>query len=144
MLDNANLDHAKHNEEVCEHLVDNTKYSDWIITTAFYSAMHYMRYKLFPLTVEKNGTKVKVTNFDNYCIATNVSGRKHNVLRKLIEDNTPEDIAAAYNQMLDSSWTARYNQYKFSEKIAKLAKKRLVVVKNHVMKEKPEPTEGIN
>lgn len=47
----TNLDHATHNEEVCSHLDDNTKYSDWIITTAFYSAMHFMKHKIFPLKI---------------------------------------------------------------------------------------------
>jgi|ERR1019366_1416668 hypothetical protein len=134
MSDYSNLDHAKHNEDVCIHLVENTKFGDWIITTAFYSAMHYMRDKLFPLKVIKTGVEIIAKDFDHYCLIMDKVGRKHNVLRKLVEENTPIDIAAAYNQMLDASWTARYSRYKFSEKVAKLAKKRLMAVKNYVLK----------
>ncbi len=138
MSDYSTLDHAKHNEDVCTHLAENTKYSDWIITTAFYSAMHYMRYNLFPLTTKKNGVDVKANDFDHYCLVMDQVGRKHNVLRKLVEEKAPSDIAAAYNQMLDSSWTARYSRYKFSEKVAKLAKKRLTAIKNHALRENAE------
>lgn len=42
------LNHAKHNYEVCFFLYEKTKYNDWIITTAYYSAIHFVYYKLFP------------------------------------------------------------------------------------------------
>lgn len=140
MMDYNSLNHAKHNESVCEHLFDKTKYSDWIITTSFYSAMHYVRHALFPYKIVKDGKEIICNSFDEYCLAINQPGKKHNALRKLVEENCPIDIASAYNQMLDSSWTARYSQYKFSEKIANLAKKRLVVVKNHSLRVRPEST----
>jgi hypothetical protein len=44
-------EHAKHNEELCDFLISVGKYNDWVITTAFYSAIHYVQSKIFPLRV---------------------------------------------------------------------------------------------
>ncbi|MEJ7683795.1 MAG: hypothetical protein WKG06_39235 [Segetibacter sp.] len=43
------LDHAIHNENVCSYLELKKEYADWIITTAFYSALQFVSYKIFPL-----------------------------------------------------------------------------------------------
>lgn len=34
-----NLEQAKHNENVCNYLGRSKDHSDWVITTAFYSAI---------------------------------------------------------------------------------------------------------
>lgn len=40
---------AKHNEELWELLLKNGKFSDWVITAAFYSALHYVEHEVFLL-----------------------------------------------------------------------------------------------
>lgn len=40
--------HGQHNEEVCDLLLLQKKYPDWVITTAFYAALHFVSYKIFP------------------------------------------------------------------------------------------------
>lgn len=45
------LAHAGHNEQVCKHLCSKPSYSDWVITTAFYSAIHYVRHLMLPVIV---------------------------------------------------------------------------------------------
>lgn len=124
------LKHASHNENACTHLTD-TGYNDWIITTAFYSSMHYLRHRIFPIDVKKDNQIISVKTFDDYCVSNDQTGRKHNTMRKLVEEHCPSDIASAYNQMLDTSWTARYSHYQFSHKVAQLAKRRLVAIKNY-------------
>lgn len=42
--------HGEHNEEVCDLLALNQKFSDWTITTAFYAALHFVSYKIFPFS----------------------------------------------------------------------------------------------
>lgn len=42
--------HAIHNEEACDFLLSSNKFNDWVITTAFYSALHFVQHEIFPLT----------------------------------------------------------------------------------------------
>lgn len=127
----SSLDHAKHNESTCNYLAKANKHDDWVITTAFYSAMHYLRHKLFPLTIQQGRKKTTLASFEDYCTHQNLHGKKHKVMRTLVEENCDSSIAATYNQMLDISWTARYSKYRFSKKISSLAQKRLVAIRNY-------------
>ena len=52
MSKNDSLNHAIHNKEACEYLSKEPKFSDWVITTAFYSALHFIDYKIFPLDLK--------------------------------------------------------------------------------------------
>jgi hypothetical protein len=56
--------HALHNEEACDYLFADEKFNDWVVTTAFYSALHFAHHELFPGNYE--GTHH--TGFDEYCI----------------------------------------------------------------------------
>lgn len=125
------LEHASHNEKVCNYLSEENEFSDWVITTAFYSSIHFLRHKIFPLEFKVNGKKQKAENFETYCKLTEKTSRKHNTMRKLVEDHCPGDISAAYNQLMDSCWAARYSQYKFSLKVAQTSKKRMVAIRNY-------------
>ena len=121
----TSLKHAEHNENTCNYLAsDKNMHNDWVITTAFYAALHYLRHKIFP-------SIINVATFEDYCTQESIYGKKHKVMRNLVEDNCSDDIAAAYNQMLDISFTARYSKYKYGSKIAKLAQKRLISIKNY-------------
>jgi hypothetical protein len=42
--------HAIHNEEVCDFLLSSNKFNDWVVTTAFYSALHFVQHEIFPIT----------------------------------------------------------------------------------------------
>lgn len=124
----TSLSHAQHNETTCNYLAkDKDQHNDWVITTAFYASMHYLRHILFP-------TKVAASSFEDYCTKENLYGQKHKVMRKLVEANCDDSISATYNQMLDISFTARYSSYKYNSKIAKLAQKRLIAIRNYATK----------
>ncbi len=81
----SSIDHAKHNEAVCDHLESQTEFTDWIITTAFYTALHYLEFRLFPFTVKKKGTKevLEYDSFDHYCSANDKSKGRHRERRIL-------------------------------------------------------------
>ena len=57
MKKRSSLDQAKHNEKVCDYLGKKDSYSDWVITTAFYSARNYLEHKIFPRDIEISGKK---------------------------------------------------------------------------------------
>ena len=60
------LDHAKHNEEACRELLRTGKFNDWVITTAYYSAIYYVTYELFPAQYEVGGKALNCLNFQDY------------------------------------------------------------------------------
>ena len=55
-----NLEHALHNEETCNYFNKKPDFLDGVITTAFYSDLHFVRDKLLPIEVEINNKKVKI------------------------------------------------------------------------------------
>lgn len=127
----TSLKHAQHNSAICRHLFHTKQYNDWVITTAFYSAVHYLCHFIFPFNVQKSGSNVLVNCFEDYCLEKNIRGKRHGEMRKLVESNCDIHIAAMYNQMLDLSWTARYSKYSFSEKASATAQKRLDAIEKY-------------
>jgi hypothetical protein len=43
--------HAERNKKLCQKLLDDKNYNDWVVTTAFYSAIHFTQHQIFPLQV---------------------------------------------------------------------------------------------
>jgi len=123
--------HAVHNEKACDYLLKSRQFNDWVVTTAFYSALHYVRSVLFPLTI--NGTTYN--NLDNYFYVlrnkphNNLS--KHQIIIQLVNSNL-KSVASHYRWLHDSCMTTRYNDYQVSDKKAKTARKRLSQIKNHL------------
>ncbi len=114
---NNSLDHAKHNSDVCLHLTNETDYYDWIVTTAFYSSLHYIEHRLFPLEINKTIYQ----SFDEYyhkCFSVKEHRpNKHKVRSKLV-DKYMESIAFCYNRLKDCCYTARYDDYNISKPTA--------------------------
>ena len=107
------LDHGNHNEEANEYLeLRKEKFADWVITTAFYSALHFVSYKIFPFEVRSaEGEKKLITNIDEYKRSmTNGRDSKHTILAELIRKNC-SDISKDYNWLLAKSMNARYEEY---------------------------------
>lgn len=124
--------HGIHNEKVCRELMLTPEYKDWVITTSFYSALHFLRHAIFPLTFNsKRGYKVTASTFNQYCMLEGHEGQKHTVFKKLVESECIQDIAISYKRLLDTSYTARYNDYQFSEEISKKAIGQLNAIKNY-------------
>ena len=125
---NSSLDHAKHNEKVCNYLDKKPEFCDWVITTAFYSGLHYLLFKIFLQTIEVNNKKIKCDSFNKYCAVQGLNRGKYRILTGLVEKYVP-DLSPYFNKLKDLSWTARYNNYEYSRDISNDAKKQLKIIK---------------
>lgn len=121
--------HAEHNEALCRHLVRHGQFNDWVVTTAFYSAMHYVYHQLFPLKIGKDN----YTDFNDFYHREGLTryGRaasKHNVTVKLVFEFL-KAAGPAYRGLHDMCFHARYKNYQISDAEAKAALQRLEIVK---------------
>lgn len=130
MGNSNNLAHAQHNEKACKYLRIKPDYLDWVITTAFYSALHYVRYKMLPQTVRRvNGTLIEISDFETYYSLNKKAHQgKHGFMVEQVTILFPE-IASEYAQLRDLCETARYQNYKYDRKISNLAFDRLQSIK---------------
>ena len=88
------LTHARHNVEACDFLKGTNEFNDWVITTAFYAAIHFAKYELFPKKYanHRTGKIVSFKDFDHYFRLINHRlANKHKVLQQLVENNWPEN-----------------------------------------------------
>ena len=109
-------DHADHNYELCLHLHGRGGASDWVITIAFYACLHYALAAIFPFTDGKRKGRPRYADFEDYCLKRGIERGKHWETRKLVERKLSETLALKYNRLLDQSWTARYHEYRHSER----------------------------
>lgn len=121
----STLEHACHNKHACEYLGKHSDYSDWIITTAFYSALHFVDYKLFPLKFNSGEKEYVFLRFEDYYgfYVKNITrgiGR-HKVRLELVEKRLI-DIAHQYNKLLNLCTNARYFNYKLDSRYAVFAR----------------------
>jgi hypothetical protein len=130
LLQFMRLQHAKHNEDLCliiQALPDN--YNDWVVTTAFYSCIHYVEHKLFPLELNS----INYQNFNQYYyaffIATNNSTNKHEAKIELVETYLVS-VSSNYRWLYDACMNARYKNYMLSNMIASIAVQTMELVKN--------------
>ncbi|MBS1669148.1 MAG: hypothetical protein JST58_17365 [Bacteroidetes bacterium] len=131
----SKLEHALHNEKVFNHLLPKTEFCDWIITTAFYSALHFIEYKIFPFEHEIAGNKVTFRNVGEYKLITKSPKSAHDLRHDLVIWHCQE-IEMAYKFLLDSCWNARYYNYKLSNPAIAIgfAKTYLKSIKEHCIK----------
>ncbi|MBX7216157.1 MAG: hypothetical protein K1X90_04245 [Candidatus Kapabacteria bacterium] len=52
--------HALHNEQVCDYLAMHGGFSDWVVTTTFYSAIHWIEDYLFPCVVKDGEEEIEI------------------------------------------------------------------------------------
>lgn len=107
------LAHAKHNEAVSKFLDKKPENADWVITTCFYAALHFVQYALFPLKLKtQDGQKFTVKSLDEWANNNNPKGlNRHQQLSDLVGNEFPKELSAAYDQLKDLCWTARYRQH---------------------------------
>ena len=115
---------AKHNEELCDHLLGLKKYNDWVVTTAFYAAIHYVEDAIFP---HKVGYKEYPT-FSHYFDGAGSRDNKHVTKHKLVVERIPT-AQADYKWLMDACSGARYTDYLVSDAKAKQANERLKKVR---------------
>jgi hypothetical protein len=121
--------HGLHNNKVCDLLIKsgNGEFNDWIVTTAFYSALHFVHHHLFPLLVSKRIYK----NFDTYYNGeySNNELPKHTVTRDLVNEYI-KDVSSKYNWLFKECYNARYRNYTIHDSIAKIAEEYLLEIRD--------------
>jgi hypothetical protein len=135
------LPHANHNERVCDFLLEqsegeqigeNYHHNDWIITTAFYSALHYVQSVIFPITKNHPVTDeiITINCFSVYygIFRDEIKINKHDATARLVEEYRPL-IGDAYRHLMDACKTARYNNYNVKLDYARFARKKLLRIK---------------
>lgn len=125
--------HAIHNEEACKFLLTSKKINDWVVTTAFYSALHFVQHELFPLVDNRQ----KYIDFNIYFSKVlkkkNRKLSKHSATIELVKTNLP--LCSSYYRWLhDACMSARYNNYNVSELKAITASNYLIEMKRHLKK----------
>ncbi len=124
-------EHAEHNEKLSDFLIEEGNYKDWVITTAFYSALHFVHNEIFPLTI---GTDV-YNNFNCYynAIIKPLGKSKHHATKELVNLHIP-NANGQYRWLFDSCMNARYSNYAVSREKALQAKSNLKSLKTHLIK----------
>ena len=90
MKNENSLKHAEHNEKTCKYLSKKPDFADWVITTAFYSALHYTQYSIFPFSMEIRGNTINYQDFEAYYRNNNPAQiNKHSSMSNLVEDKLP-------------------------------------------------------
>lgn len=134
MLDRKNYhkNHAIHNNDALKHMDKKQNFLDWVITISFYTSLHAIQYKSFPLTIAGNGSIQTFDTFEKYC--TGRLGNKHAKLQDLVNIHH-SSISAEYSQLKDLCWTARYNDYSCDRDSSNYAKKLKDKIYNYCFEE---------
>lgn len=122
--------HAEKNEKLCRKLYGEGEFLDWVITTAFYSAIHYIDEKLFPVLYLPPSVEFKnVEEAQNYLR----SRSRHQAREQLVKVSFPE-ICADYIYLEKACHNSRYKNFKVNEKEAELAIEALDRIKAYLQK----------
>jgi hypothetical protein len=121
------LNHARHNKAAFDYLDKANSYPDWVITTAFYCAMHYAYAVIFPFT------EVSVTykNIEEYYNKhKRVGDTKHSLTLALIQKKHAL-IAEKYKQLKDTAHAARYQDYTHPQPVVSKMKRNLRTIEEY-------------
>lgn len=123
--------HAQHNENLCDFLIADGTYSDWIITTAFYSALHYVQHELFPLI--EGGTTYNTFNEYYRTVQQPIKLSKHKGMI-ILTKRYLKPCSGQYRWLYDACMNSRYNNYRVSTGKSTTARDKLNAVKSHLKK----------
>lgn len=99
--------HGERNKKLSDELFIGKTYYDWVITTAFYSAIHFVEDKILPCKVHS----IPCKNISDVKNAYRMNGR-HSSRERLVFDNLPLKVAAKYKWLDDKSRYSRYTTFK--------------------------------
>lgn len=121
-------DHAVHNNGALKVINKNGKFLDWSITICFYTCLHAVKHKSFPLSFKVGSKTVQLDSFEGYCQYTaDAGGSKHSKLCDLLNNHYTE-IASQYEHLMDMCMTARYHNYQVDREDANFA----IELKEHI------------
>jgi hypothetical protein len=101
--------HGERNQKLSKTLYEGKEYYDWAITTAFYSAIHYIEDKIFPCVVGG----VNCANINDVNRAYDMPGR-HAARERLVWDKL-FNVGVQYKWLDDQSRNARYITFKIND-----------------------------
>lgn len=113
-------EHGKRNKELSNKLFNEKIYFDWVITTAFYAAIHFVEDKILPCSV----FSIYCKNISEVKKAYRMNGR-HSSRERLVFDNLPTSIAVKYKWLDDKSRYSRYTTFKVTHTEAEKAQQFL-------------------
>lgn len=127
------IEHAAHNEELCDHLLTVGKFNDWVVTSAFYSALHFAHGSLFPII--RDG--VSYASFNEYFLKYIEKKKKLKISKhhatKIIVSEERRSASPHYRWLFDACMNSRYNSYSVSPEKAITAKAKLLLVKSEII-----------
>src|SRR5699024_3659904 len=116
--------HSDHNYEVCKFLLADGRFLDWVITTAFYSALHLVQERIFPFKDDEFFTYSSFEQYYSKQLKERIKVSKHQSTIKLVEQRI-KGAGNLYRSLHDMCRTCRYRNYQVSLKKAKVAKSYL-------------------
>lgn len=123
--------HSQHNYEACEFLLSDGRFYDWVITTAFYSALHTVQENIFPFRDNEGFTYSNFEQYYNKSLKEGIKVSKHQSTIKLVEERI-NGAGNLYRLLHDMCITSRYRNYSVSQKKAKVAKSYLDKIRDLV------------
>lgn len=99
--------HGERNQKLSDELLKGRVYFDWVITTAFYSAIHYVEDAILPCKVNTKDCK----NINEVKSAYRMRGR-HASRERLVFDKLSVKIGVKYKWLDDKSRYSRYTTFK--------------------------------
>lgn len=131
------FNHGSHNYKACNAIDKLQEFNDWVITTAFYSALKFLEDKLFPGDFphpRKHGDTSNYKTFAGYIadFGRLNGSNKHKEMLNLVQNHiSNEEVVNSYEDLKQSCWTARYINYEVGTQRVELAKEALETIKNH-------------
>lgn len=117
---------GERNQELSNMLLDGKKYYDWVVTTAFYSAIHYVEDFILPVQVYGK----ECSDISDVKAAYKTEGR-HAARERLVFDKIDNYVGARYKWLDDHSRNARYKTYKVQASEALKAQEYLNYIFKH-------------
>ena len=99
--------HGERNKKLSEDLLEGKVYYDWVITTSFYSAIHFVEDFIFPCNIRQKECK----NISQAKKALKMPSR-HATRKRLVLEKMPPGTSEMYDWLDDRSRTARYTTFK--------------------------------
>ncbi len=125
-MNNLKKNHALHNEKVCDFLHETGDFPDWVVTTAFYSALHFVIHKIFPCRIGSQ----QFNDFDSYYRTLgNTRKNKHRETISLVSRKCGREIGELYKFLHDTSWMARYTEDQIPVQVANKCREYLAEIK---------------
>lgn len=117
--------HAEHNRNLAIELNNGKTFYDWCVTTAFYSALHFVDLKILPFEL---GGKSCSTLKDAKALLN--SSSKHKARMDMVVIQCPK-IKEEYRWLMDNANNARYVTFRFNAAQSAKALQYLKIIEDH-------------